>query len=156
MGRFVFTAFMLVMFMVSDALRVVAIEADDVRGTFWNDEKTAKIRIYRAKNGKYYGKIEWLKEPNDEQGNPKTDPNNPDPDLRSRPRLGMVIMKSFDWDSDEKLWEDGLIYDPNNGKTYDGYMKFEGDNLNKLYLRGYVLGMSWLGRTAEWERVDSK
>ena len=154
MKRFLIIGFCLSLFMMSDALYVNEVVADDVRGTFWNGEKTAKIRIYRAVNGKYYGKIEHLTEPNDENGDPKTDPENPDKDLRSRARLGMVIMKGFEWNAEDKRWEDGTIYDPNNGKTYDGYMRFEGDNKDKLYLRGYVMGMTWLGRTSEWERIE--
>ena len=129
-------------------------QSDEVRGTYWNAEKTSHIRIYRAKNGKYYGKIEYLKEPNDENGNPKTDPENPDKELRSRSRLGMVIMNSFSWNESEPRWEDGTIYDPVSGNTYDGYMYFEGDNRTVLYLRGYMLGMTWLGRTSEWTRVE--
>lgn len=140
--------------LASEAFMPQAIVPDDVRGTYWNGEKTAHIRIYRAKNGKYYGKIEHLTEPNDENGNPKTDPENPNPKLRSRARLGMVIMKGFEWNASEKIWEDGTIYDPNNGKTYDGYMRFEGEDKSKLYLRGYVMGMTWLGRTSEWERIE--
>lgn len=140
-------------FMLSDALNVNTIVADDIKGTYWNAEKTAHIRIYKAKNGKYYGKIEHLVEPNDENGNPKKDPENPKDELKSRDRLGMVIMTSFDWNESEKKWDDGHIYDPSNGKTYDGYARFEGDNKNKLYLRGFVMGMSWLGRTSEWERI---
>ena len=153
MKRFSLILAVLGMFMLSDALNVNTIVADDIRGTYWNAEKTAHIRIYRAKNGKYYGKIEHLVEPNDENGNPKKDPENPKEELRSRDRLGMVIMTSFDWNEEEKRWDDGNIYDPNNGKTYDGYARFEGDNKNTLYLRGYVMGMTWLGRTSEWERI---
>jgi hypothetical protein len=130
-----------------------AIEADDVRGTYWNAEKTAQIRIYRAKNDKYYGKIELLTEPYNADGTPKKDPKNPKESLRDRDRLGMVIMNSFTWNAKEKRWEDGTIYDPNEGKTYDGYMYFEGENIDKLKLRGYVMGMTWLGRTSEWQRI---
>ena len=129
-------------------------QSDEVRGTYWNAEKTSHIRIYRAKNGKYYGKIEYLKEPNDENGNPKTDPENPDKELRSRSRLGMVIMNSFSWSESESRWQDGTIYDPVSGNTYDGYMYFNGENRTVLYLRGYMLGMTWLGRTSEWTRVE--
>jgi len=129
-------------------------QSDEVRGTYWNAEKTSHIRIYRAKNGKYYGKIEYLKEPNDENGNPKTDPENPDKELRSRSRLGMVIMNSFSWSESESRWQDGTIYDPVSGNTYDGYMYFKGENRTVLYLRGYMLGMTWLGRTSEWTRVE--
>lgn len=129
-------------------------QSDEVRGTYWNAEKTSHIRIYRAKNGMYYGKIEYLKEPNDENGNPKTDPENPDKELRSRSRLGMVIMNSFSWSESESRWQDGTIYDPISGNTYDGYMYFKGENRTVLYLRGYMLGMTWLGRTSEWTRVE--
>ena len=140
-------------FMMSDGFRKTEITKDSVIGTYWNGEKTAHIRIYKATNGKYYGKIEHLVEPNDENGNPKKDPNNPKEELRNRDRLGMVIMKSFKWDADDEKWEKGTIYDPNNGKTYNGYMNFKNDDLSKLYLRGYVMGITWLGRTSEWERI---
>lgn len=153
MKRFMFITFCIGLFMFTEAWIAAPVVADDVRGTYWNADKTAHIRIYRAENGKYYGKIEHLVEPNDANGKPKKDPNNPDKSLRDRDRLGMVIMKSFEWDSSEKRWEDGTIYDPNNGKTYDGYMRFEGDNTQTLYLRGYVMGMTWIGRTSEWERI---
>jgi uncharacterized protein (DUF2147 family) len=142
------------LFFISDALMINAFSQDDVKGIYWNGEKTAQIRIYRATNGKYYGKIEHLNEPNDVNGNPKKDPENPNAKLRDRDRLGMVIMNGYEWNESEQMWENGTIYDPNNGKTYDGYMKFEGTNKNKLYLRGYVMGMTWLGRTSEWERIN--
>jgi len=141
------------LFFISDALMVNTFSQDDVKGLFWNSEKTAHIRIYRATNGKYYGKIEYMVEPNEANGKPKKDPENPNPKLRDRDRMGMVIMNGFEWNESEQMWENGTIYDPNNGKTYDGYMKFEGTNKNKLYLRGYVMGMTWLGRTSEWERI---
>ena len=148
--------FTLLIFISSSFLGAMAQtpQTDEVRGTYWNAEKTSHIRIYRAKNGKYYGKIEYLKEPNDENGNPKTDPENPKKELRSRSRLGMVIMNGFSWNESESRWEDGPIYDPVSGNTYDGYMYFEGDNRTVLYLRGYMLGMTWLGRTSEWTRVE--
>jgi hypothetical protein len=148
--------FILLIFISSSFVGAMAqtSQSDEVKGTYWNAEKTSHIRIYRAKNGKYYGKIEYLKEPNDENGNPKTDPENPNKELRSRSRLGMVIMNSFSWNESESRWEDGTIYDPVSGNTYDGYMYFEGDNRTVLYLRGYMLGMTWLGRTSEWTRVE--
>ncbi len=129
------------------------IDANDIVGTWWNGEKDAKIRIFLAQNGKYAGKIDWMKEPNDAKGNPKVDDQNPNPKLRSTPRLGMPILKNFKYNTSEKRWEGGTVYDPKNGKTYDGHMSFEGNNTDKLNMRGFVMGMSWLGRTAVWERV---
>ena len=126
--------------------------ADDIVATWYNDTKTAKIRIFLAQNDKYSGKIEWLKEPNDASGSPKKDPNNPDNKLQNRERLGMVILKYFDFNTKENKWENGTIYDPKNGKTYSGYITTEGSN--KLNLRGYVAGMTWLGRTSTWEKAE--
>ena len=34
------------------------------------------------------------------QGKPKTDKNNPDPALRSRPDLGLELLKDFTFDGD--------------------------------------------------------
>ncbi len=51
--------------------------AQDITGTWYNAEKDAKIQIYKS-GEKYYGKIVWLKNPNDANGNPKTDVKNTD------------------------------------------------------------------------------
>jgi len=42
-------------------------------------------------------------------------------------------------------------YDPDNGKTYDCYMWFK-DNDNIMTLKGYVLGMKFVGRAEDWAR----
>jgi uncharacterized protein (DUF2147 family) len=128
------------------------VQEDDVVTSWLNADKDAHIRIFKAVNGKYAGKIEWLKIPNNEAGNPKKDPENPNTKLRDRDRLGLVIMQNFAFNAKTKKWENGTIYDPKTGKTYDGYMYFEGENLNTLHLRGFIMGMSWLGKTNEWTR----
>ena len=47
-------------------------------------------------------------------------------------------------------WENGKIYDPNSGKTYDCILKVK-DNNKVLDIRGYV-GVPMFGRTATWTR----
>jgi len=54
--------------------------------------------------------------PNDEDGNPKTDPNNPDEKLKSRARMEMIMMTGFAYDEDN-VWDDGELYDPKKGKN---------------------------------------
>ena len=122
-------------------------QKDRVEGFWLNQEKEAKIEIYKARNGKFYGKIVWLKEPN-RDGKPKTDINNPKESLRSQPIIGLLILKAFNKDGD-KVYEDGTIYDPKNGKTYSCKITYESDNT--LSIRGYV-GISMLGRTTTWTR----
>jgi len=124
--------------------------ADAILGKWLNEDQDAHVQIYKE-NGKYYGKIVWLKEPNEPAtGLPKLDDENEDESLRSRPVMGLVLLKDFIYDGDGE-WEDGTIYDPKNGKTYDCYMNF-GDN-GILKIRGYI-GFSWIGRNTYWTRVE--
>lgn len=121
---------------------------DPIEGVWLNEEGTGKVKIYRSRNDKFYGKIVWLKEP-EENGKPKVDKNNPDKDKRDTPLLDLLILKGFEKEDDNE-YEDGTIYDPKNGKTYSCVMTLEGD---KLDVRGYV-GFSWIGRSTEWTRVE--
>ena len=47
-------------------------------------KKKIIITIEKEKDKSYSGYITWMKYPNDENGKPKTDPLNPDEDLRNR------------------------------------------------------------------------
>jgi uncharacterized protein (DUF2147 family) len=141
-----------ILFLLPSMNLMAQVKADDVLGLWWNKEKDAHIKIYKE-NGKYYGKIVWLKEPIDEEtGKPKLDKHNDDEALKKRPILGLVVLKDFVFDGDDE-WEDGKIYDPKSGNTYSCYMEFpDEDNKDRLKIRGYI-GISLLGRTDYWERV---
>lgn len=153
MKTLVFSTLLMITVSFTGGNLYLANQPNDIVATWWNGEKDAHIRIFLAQNGKYAGKIEWMKFPNDDKGNPKVDDQNPNPKLRSTPRLGLAILKNFQFNKKENRWEGGTVYDPKNGKTYDGYMYFESGNTSKLNMRGYVMGMTWLGRTAVWEKV---
>ena len=119
----------------------------NIEGDWYTENNNAIIKIYKDGNT-LSGKITWIKTPNDENGNPKTDPENPDEKLKSRKRLGMIMMYNFIYDEDDQ-WDDGEIYDPESGNTYSGIITMT--SKNKLDLRGYV-GISWFGRTSQWTR----
>ena len=127
-------------------------EGDAVVGVWKNGEGTGMIKITR--NGdKYQGKIVWLKEPNDpETGKPKIDKNHPDESVRSRPVLGLTNTWGFVYKG-KNVWEEGKIYDPKNGNTYDCTMKLK--DKNTLEVRGYI-GVSLIGRTDVWTRQVAK
>ncbi len=128
------------------------VKADDVLGIWFNEEKDAKIEMYKDGN-KYFGKIVWLEEPIDpETGKPKLDDENPDEELQKRPVMGLLLVKDFTFDADDSEWDDGEIYDPKSGNTYSCYMKFDDGNRDKLKVRGYI-GVSWIGRTTYWTRT---
>ena len=122
-------------------------ENADVVGEWYNGEKDAVINIFEDGNT-LSGIIAWMKFPNDESGKPKTDPLNPDESLRSRARLGMVMMNDFTH-IDGNLWDNGKLYDPKKGKTYSGMITLI--DKNTLDLKGYV-GFSFIGRTSTWTR----
>ncbi|HXY53993.1 MAG TPA: DUF2147 domain-containing protein [Nitrospirota bacterium] len=133
---------------------VYAAGADDILGVWNNEEKDAKIEIFKC-GEKYCGKIVWLKEPNYLEGSnegppgaPRLDRNNPDPTQRARPVMGLRIMHDFAYTGD-RLWKGGKVYDPKNGKTYSGKMTLVSPG--QLNLRGFI-GISIIGRTAVWTR----
>jgi len=118
------------------------------RNLWFNEEKTSKIQIYKATDGKFYAKIVWLKV-TEENGKPRTDVNNPDKARQIAPLMGLVILKGFKKESDG-LYDDGTIYDPKNGKTYSCKITPDGD---KIKVRGFV-GFSMLGRTTVWTKAN--
>jgi uncharacterized protein (DUF2147 family) len=119
----------------------------DIVGEWYNAEKDAVITLFQE-NESVSGKITWMQFPNDDNGNPKTDPLNPDENLKSRARMGMVMMSGFAYDEDS-VWDDGELYDPKKGKTYSGMMTLK--DKNTIDLRGYI-GFSFIGRSSTWTR----
>jgi uncharacterized protein (DUF2147 family) len=130
-------------------------QADKVVGFWLTGEGTSQVQIYKGSDGKYYGKISWLEEPN-EDGKPKVDSENPDPALKNRPILGLPLLQGFEYDKKDKEWKNGSIYDPDNGKTYDCYMWFEDGDHSTLQIKGFVMGMRFLGRTTAWKRENDR
>lgn len=122
-------------------------KADAILGSWANPNGQDHILIYK-RGDKFFGKLDWIKFPNDETGKPKTDKKNPDPALRSRPDLGLELLKDFTFDGDN-VYSGGTVYDPKNGKTYCCKMTMEG---NTLKIRGYI-GISLFGRSEIWTRV---
>ncbi|CAN1558761.1 Domain of unknown function DUF2147 [Spirosomataceae bacterium] len=136
-------------FLISSVL--FAQNADAVLGVWKNGEGTGMVQIYK-KAEKYYGKIVWLKVPNDSNGKPRVDVNNPEPKLQSRTIKGLENLRDFVYKGDSK-WEDGSVYDPKNGNDYSCEMKLIDDNT--LEVRGFI-GVSLFGRTDVWKRQVKK
>jgi len=105
---------------------------NQIIGKWLSEDKEGITTIYEN-NGKYFGKITWLKKPNDSKGIPFTDSENPDKSKRNEPLIGLLILKDFYYSNNE--WKGGKIYDPESGKTYTCTMWLE--NTNTLKVRGY-------------------
>ncbi len=128
--------------------KTLCMAQDAIERLWYNEEKTAKIKIFKSTDGKLYGNIVWLKEPL-KDGKPKVDAKNPDKAKRTNPIMGLQLLKGFKKDG-ENQYEDGTIYDPKNGKTYSCKITHKGDALD---VRGYV-GISLLGRTTTWTKAE--
>lgn len=113
------------------------------------DDKTGKekshVKIYETKSGKLQADVVKILTKGKENAKcTECKGNN-----KNKPIDGMTIMWGMEKSGNE--WIDGTILDPNSGKEYSCKMKLK-DN-NTLEVRGF-LGISLLGRTQVWKRVD--
>jgi uncharacterized protein (DUF2147 family) len=130
----------------------VAQNADAILGVWEPSNGKVKVKIDKI-GDKYYGKIVWLREPkNPDTGKAKTDINNPDESMRDVPLRGYRMLKDFVYIGDN-TWEEGTIYDPQNGKTYSCVITLKDENV--MDIRGYV-GVKTFGRTDTWRRLVLK
>jgi len=137
--------------------------ADSILG-LWKTEpkegKWSRVEVYESED-KVHGRIIWLSEPvygaDDPMGmdgQPEVDRNNPDESLQGRPLLDMELMRDFTFNGKNK-WEDGRIYDPQNGKTYRCKLTLK--DANTLELFGYIkVGFVKLGRNSTWLRLTDE
>ena len=127
-------------------------EGDAIIGVWESGNGKARINIVKSGNF-FYGRIVWLKEPNDPlTGKPKLDKNNPDENKRTTPLLGYRLLSGFEFKGDNH-WEEGTIYDPESGSTYNCKINLE--DKNTMNIRGFI-GISAFGRTDVWKRLEIK
>ena len=143
MMKFVF----LLASIMTSATLLASENADDILGIWRNASGKGHVQIYKQ-NGKYYGKLIWLKKTHDENGLPYLDKNNPNKEVCKQPLLGLVMLRDFLFDEGE--WTGGKIYNPEDGKEYKSYMKLK--DQQTLTVRGFV-GFSWIGKTVTFQRV---
>lgn len=127
-------------------------EGDKLIGVWEPSHGKARVKVEKIGN-KYFGKIVWLREPEDpETGQPKVDKNNPDEAMRSTPLRGYRLLKDFVY-SGKGEWTEGTIYDPENGSLYSCVITLTDENT--MDIRGYI-GVKALGRTDVWKRLQVK
>jgi len=119
----------------------------DVSGIWLTVGGKSHVEISNCDDNKFCGKIIWLKEPNDKDGNPKKDINNRNDNKKDRSILGINLLKGLEKTGDNE-WEDGYIYNPEDGETYSSEMKMIDDDT--LEVKGCVL---FLCKEQIWGRV---
>jgi uncharacterized protein (DUF2147 family) len=115
--------------------------AADPKGV-WLVQNKAAIEIADC-DGLLCGRIVWLKEPRDGEGNPKHDKLNPDPALRPRPLCGLTVLERLR-PAGNARWKDGLFYNPDDGKRYDSNMTIKSPNViaARIYLGMPIFGQN--------------
>ena len=135
------------------SLTSFAYEPDDpdaIVGKWLSSKKRNQVQIYKQGN-KYYGKLVWTPEPIDPiTKKPKVDKENPNEKLRHCLLLNTVLVNNLVYKGNN-LWGDGEIYNPEDGKTYSCEVTMK--DPNAMDLRGYVMGLSFLGKSKTWTRV---
>lgn len=115
----------------------------------WQDvDKRIEVEIAPC-GDRLCGSIVWFRWPNDAEGLPMVDLKNPDPALRTRPLLGLTILRGLRR-TGERTWGGGEIYYPDDGMNYDAQMSMQSDGT--LRVRIYLV-LPMFGETRIWTRV---
>lgn len=123
-------------------------DSGNILGVWNTDKYDAKLNFYSCGDN-ICAQIVWLKEQNyihkddGPVGRQKTDRKNPNPALRTKPILGLQVMRGLT-PKGNNMWADGTCYDPETGKTYRCKMQLTAPD--RLKTRGYI-GLALFGRT---------
>ena len=115
--------------------------APDPTGEWLVAQQVARIKIVDC-DGKLWGVVAW-------EAAPGVDSKNPDPNLRTRPTLGMPILLGMQPASKPNRW-DGQIYNSNDGHTYSANISLV--DPSTLRVQGCFLGFLCGGEN--WTRVE--
>lgn len=141
MKQFINT-FLLIFLTTSSQVFSNTLSEIDIVGTWVNQAGDGLVAIAET-NGIYTGTISGSTDNKD-----RKDHHNPNPELRERSLLNVIVLGDFKYVGNLQ-WQDGWVYDPNNGKTYRCKMQLI--DRKTLEIRGYI-GISLFGRTETWTK----
>src|SRR5262245_30357497 len=123
--------------LISAATMVVAgvALAGDPSGTWVMANGKVTVRIGQCAT-KLCARIVGLEEPLDSAGQPQVDKLNPNAALRRRPLIGLMLTSDI-VPSGNNNWT-GLIYNPDDGRTYSASLRLSGQ---VMQVRGCVAGI---------------
>jgi uncharacterized protein (DUF2147 family) len=130
-----------------------------VMGTWLSESGVAQIRIGPcpdAASGPICGYVASLVNPRGPDGTAvapeaATDYRNENPAFRKRKVIGMPLIWGFKQAAQPNTFEDGKVYNGEDGKTYSANISLQPDG--RLRLRGFV-GTPIFGKTQFWTRVN--
>lgn len=120
-----------------------AAAASPIEGLWLTDDHKGVVRIAPC-GAQLCGRIARVLDSG--PGVPTRDVNNPNPNLRSRPILGLPVLTGFSGAGDH--WTGGQAYDPKTGRSYRASFSLAPDG--SLAIVGCV---AFLCRTKHWTRA---
>ncbi|MCA3709171.1 MAG: DUF2147 domain-containing protein [Phenylobacterium sp.] len=99
-------------------------------GVWYTQDKQGKVRIAPC-GDKLCGVIISGRGKDGKPASDARDDANPNPALRSRPILGLQILRDFK-PTGPGRWGGGKIYDPNTGRTYDSKLSLSNGGVLKV------------------------
>jgi uncharacterized protein (DUF2147 family) len=116
-------------------------------GVWESEEENLQIQMFED-HGQFSGRMIYYKCSSDDIMRSTTDVENPNEKLRHRKLLGLTLITNLLYQGDG-VWDDGKIYDPNSGRTFEARIQLLGNNT--AMVRGYWK-YRWLGRTMTFNR----
>lgn len=133
---------------------------DEVLG-LWITEKGDSgnqiiVEVYKTMDNKYNGKIKALTMPvyidGEFVGQEKMDLKNKDKSLQNRKLIGIDFVFNFNYNEKENKYENGNIYNPENGKIYYSNMRINATG--KLEVKGSIDKSGLIGKKQIWTRYN--
>lgn len=126
----------------------------------WITEKAKNgnqiIVEFQKIDNRYFGKIIQLTIPIYEKGHKlegktKIDLANPDEKLKTRSLVGINFVSDFTYNPEKDRFENGFIYNPENGKTY--YCSISFKDPNTLIVKGSLDKSGFIGSKQIWSKI---
>lgn len=120
-------------------------------GMWMTEDEESKVELYPCDDA-ICGRVAWMLDGLDDEGKELTDIYNPDPALRSKPVLGLVIMTDIRPTDEDNVWK-GQVYNPQDGRTYDFWLTVKSEA--QITIQGCGL-YNLICQTHTWNRVDAE
>ncbi|MBN8673392.1 MAG: sterol desaturase family protein [Chitinophagales bacterium] len=126
------TTLLMLAFVLAGTLSFAQTTADDITGNWQLQDGSKRIHVFKE-NGKYHGKIYWVKEP------------------AKQSEIGKKVLWNLVFDMDDKEWNGGEIQLPDMSHSASCYIKLK--NANTASVTGYH-GMKLFGKTKTLLRIN--
>jgi len=119
--------------------------SDAIVGKWLDHTKKTTVEIYES-DGKYYGKVIGLKEPNDKCGKPRKDKKNTNSKLRNREVFGLEVLSELEFFNGK--WTNGEIYSIDRGRLTSCSANLENDKVLNIDIK-----TRFFTKTIVWNRL---